>query len=151
MVMFHRNAPDSVNDAVDMTVLSGLQDAQAEGEPDLIVELIDLYLDDTPRRLDAMTALLENRDMLSLRRAAHSLKGSSATLGAGRTAQLCEAIEELTQDNSLDAFAELLHRLELEFARVRQSFLIERRRRTSQALGLPANPSPNPRTNTKCW
>lgn len=129
--MSGKSMTDSVNDAVDMTVLSGLEGAQADGEPDLIVELIDLYLEDTPRRLAAMSALLAQRDALSLRRAAHGLKGSSATLGAARTARLCESVEEMSHDSSLAAVATLLDGLEQEFAHVRQSFLIERRKRTS--------------------
>ena len=124
----------SVNDAVDMTVLAKLDGAQVDGEPDLIVELIDLYLEDTPRRLAGMSTLLAERDALSLRRAAHGLKGSSATLGAARTALLCEAIEEVSQDSSLDAVANLMDGLEQEFAHARESFLIERRKRTSQEL-----------------
>lgn len=133
--MSAKSMPDSVNDAVDMTVLSSLEGAQADGEPDLIVDLIDLYLEDTPRRLAAMSALLAQRDALSLRRAAHGLKGSCATLGAARTARLCEAVEEMSRDSSLEAVATLLDELEQEFAHVRQSFLIERLKRTSQELG----------------
>jgi len=131
---------DSLIDAVDMTVLSDLEAAQVEGEPDLIVELIDLYLEDTPRRLAAMSALLAQSDVLSLRRAAHGLKGSSATLGADRTAQLCAAVEEMSHDSSLAAIATLLDGLEQEFANVRQSFLIERGKRTSQELEQPCLP-----------
>lgn len=123
--------PLSVGDAVDMTVLASLEEAQAEGEPDLVVDLIDLYLEDAPRRLAAMSATLAERDALSLRREAHGLKGSSATLGAGPSARLCEAVEQMAQDSSPKAIAMVLNGLEQEFARVREAFLIERQRRTS--------------------
>lgn len=123
--------PLSVGDAVDMTVLASLEEAQAEGEPDLVVDLIDLYLEDAPRRLAAMSATLAERDALSLRREAHGLKGSSATLGAGPSARLCEAVEQIAQDSSPKAIAMVLNGLEQEFARVREAFLIERQRRTS--------------------
>lgn len=124
--------PDSAADAVDMTVLSSLQDAQADGEPDLVVELIDLYLEDTPRRLAAISTLLRQRDAPSLRRAAHGLKGSSATLGAGSTARLCEAIEQMALENSLERGPDVLNELHHEFARVRQAMLVERQKRTSK-------------------
>ena len=62
----------SVVDAIDLSVLIGLEGAQADGEPDLIVELIDLYLEDTSRKLAAMSELLAKRDTLSLEQAAHA-------------------------------------------------------------------------------
>ena len=126
------DAADGLSDAVDIAVLRRLQAAQVDGEPDVVVELIDLYLDDTPRRLAEISTSLIQRDALSLRQAAHGLKGSSATLGAGRTARLCEEIEQLAVDNSLVPAATLVNKLEDEFARVRQVFLWERQRRTGE-------------------
>jgi len=41
-------------DPVDMAVLTSLEDAQSEGNPDLIVELIDLYLKEAARLLTAV-------------------------------------------------------------------------------------------------
>lgn len=122
---------DKTAGAIDLSVLSTLEDAQAEGEPDLIVELIDLYLDETPRRLAAMSAMLAQRDWLSLRRAAHNLKGSSAAVGAGRTPQLCEAVEQFALDNSHPVNLDVLHMLHEEFGIVREAFLLEKQRRTS--------------------
>jgi HPt (histidine-containing phosphotransfer) domain-containing protein len=133
-MVLHQSVPDSVNSAVDIAVLRSLEQAQAEDEPDLIIELIDLYLEHTPRQLTAMSALLMQGDTLSLRRAAHSLKGSSATLGAGHTAALCGALETLTEDISLKAVAGALDELVQEFAYARQAFLIERSRRSSEAF-----------------
>lgn len=126
----------SVCDAVDLTVLGHLEQVQAEGESDLIVELIDLYLEDAPRRLANMSARLAEKDMLSLRREAHGLKGSSATLGAAPLSRLCEEVEQMSQDSSPEAIASLLKELGQEFACARQAFLIERQRRTSDELGL---------------
>jgi HPt (histidine-containing phosphotransfer) domain-containing protein len=136
------NVPGSLCDAVDMTVLTSLEEAQPEGEPDLIVQLIDLYLEDTPRRLVAMSVMLAETDVPALRRAAHGLKGSSATLGALRIARLCEAVEQKCEDNSPEAVALLWDGLQQEFARVRQAFLTERQRRTFAGLEPPRLPAP---------
>ncbi|HBB96473.1 MAG TPA: hypothetical protein DC054_13885 [Blastocatellia bacterium] len=120
---------DRIADAVDTSVLLSLENAQADGETDLIVELIDLYLDESARRLAAMSSWFEKSDVLSLRREAHSLKGSSATLGAAGTAELCQAIEKTTEDGPSQAVGRLLIALHQEAARAREAFLVERHRR----------------------
>lgn len=125
--------------AIDLSVLFSLEKAQVNGEPDLIVDLIDLYLDEAPRRMAAMSALLAQRDWLSLSRAAHSLKGCSAVLGAGRTPQLCEAVEQFALDNAHPVSLTVLHNLHEEFALVREAFLLEKQRRTS----IRSNAQPN--------
>lgn len=119
--------------AIDLSVLINLEEAQVEGEPDLIVELIDLYLDEAPRRMAAMSALLAQRDWLSLGRAAHSLKGCSAVLGAGRTPELCEAVEQFALDTAHPVDLNVLHNLHEEFALVREAFLQEKQRRTESS------------------
>jgi len=112
-----------------MAVLTSFEEAQGEGEPDLVVELIDLYLEDTPHRVAAIREALAKTDGQSLERAAHCLKGSSASLGAGQVAVLCEELELIARDFSLQAVEVVVTRLEHEFERVRQTFLAERQRR----------------------
>ena len=124
------NDADRTAHAIDLSVLISLEVAQVDGEPDLIVDL-DLYLEEAPRRMAAMSALLAQRDWLSLSRAAHSLKGCSAVLGAGRTPQLCDAIEQFALDNAHPVSLDVLHELHEEFALVREAFLHEKQRRTS--------------------
>ena len=50
----HAGADAAALGAVDVAVLDGFAALQAEGEPDLIVELIDLYLEDAPRKVASM-------------------------------------------------------------------------------------------------
>lgn len=125
------NDTDKTARAIDLSVLISLEEAQVDGEPDLVVDLINLYLDEAPRRMAAMATLLAQRDWLSLGRAAHSLKGCSAVLGAGRTPQLCEAVEQFALDSAHPVSLDVLHNLHEEFALVREAFLHEKRRRTS--------------------
>src|SRR5215213_7662421 len=115
-----------VYDAVDMAVLTSFEEVQVEGEPDLIVELIDLYLEDTPRQMAAMQKALAITDGTSLKRAAHGLKGSSANLGAGRLAALCGELEQMCRVDSFQGVTAQLARLGQELERVRQSLAAER-------------------------
>jgi HPt (histidine-containing phosphotransfer) domain-containing protein len=122
-------APDATAEPVDWEVLLGLEEAQVEGEPDLVVELLDLYAEDAPRRLDAIRGALAARDLETLRRAAHGLKGGSASLGARRMTALCEQLGRLSGPELPRGGEMLLTCLEREFARVRLVFAAERGRR----------------------
>lgn len=116
-------------DAVDLSVLNSLEGAQIEGEPDIVVELMELYLEDASSKLAAMNEDLGGNGGRSLARLAHSLKGSSANLGARRVASLCDELERMGEGGATCDGGALLDRLELELACVRRVFEAERRRR----------------------
>ena len=121
---------ESVREPVDIAVLNSLADAQEEGESDLVVELIDLYLADTARRVGAMRAALATTNGLLLARAAHALKGGSSTLGALQVAESCEELERLANDLAFGEIALVLERVECELTTVRNTFLTERHKRS---------------------
>jgi two-component system sensor histidine kinase/response regulator len=120
----------TASDAVDMAALTDLEDAQVEGEPDLVVELIDLYLEDSSSKLAAIREAIAKTDEASLRRATHSLRGSSASLGAHRLAALCRELEQIGFSDSLESAESLRTGLERECELVQQVFAAERRRRS---------------------
>ncbi len=115
---------------VDLAILASFDEAQEAGEPDFVVELIDLYLDEAPRFFNSIREGLANHDWLSAKRAAHSLRGSSSNLGIVQMSLIAGALEQLTTNQDASA-AELLQALEDEFTRVEEILLAERHRRTS--------------------
>jgi HPt (histidine-containing phosphotransfer) domain-containing protein len=116
--------------AVDLGVLAAFEEIQAEGEPDLVVELIDLYLEDAPRKLASMREAEAGADAPALRRAAHSLKGSSSSLGAFGAAALCRELERADCGDPSGLAASLLARLGRELERARRVFAAERIKRS---------------------
>jgi HPt (histidine-containing phosphotransfer) domain-containing protein len=123
-------APGETCESVDLAVLTSFEVAQTDGAPDIVVELIDLYLEDAPRRLAALEEAVELRDESSLRLTAHCLRGSSGSIGAPRMALICTEVEQMESENLLPNARKLVDGLVLEFERVRELFLIERQRRT---------------------
>jgi len=115
---------------VDLAILASFDEAQEEGEPDFVVELIDLYLEEAPRFFNSIRDGLANDDWLSAKRAAHSLRGSSSNLGILQLALIADALEHLTSTQDASA-ADLLQGLEDEFTRVEEILLAERQRRMS--------------------
>lgn len=110
---------DSANPlpSVDSSVIEGLRDLQQEGEPDILAEFVELFLDDTPVRLKALRAAVEEGDERSVERTAHALKGSCENMGVARMAALCNKLQEIVRSGSLAWAPQLLDRLEAEFHR----------------------------------
>lgn len=88
------------------------------GDEQSLIELVQVYLDDAPRLLDAMRAALRCGDSAALRVAAHTLKGISATMGAMTLSAQCNKLEALLSTPRLAEAEELVMRLDQEFARV---------------------------------
>jgi HPt (histidine-containing phosphotransfer) domain-containing protein len=64
-------------------------------------ELIETYLADTPAQLEAMAAAVEADDAPALVRPAHTLKSSSATVGASRLSGLARELEMAGRSGAL--------------------------------------------------
>ena len=125
----HAGAPEVFRAAVDLAVLHDFEKIQLDGEPDLIVELIDLYLEDAPRRVGVMRESLAKKNWLSVKREAHSLRGSSGNLGAFQMALICDEIEVIESGDPSPSVELLINCLEQELERVLHTFLAERHRR----------------------
>lgn len=61
---------------------------------DSVKELVEAYLVDTPDRLKEMETLAGGEDQVTLRRLAHSLKGTSTLFGLSRTGSLAAILEQ---------------------------------------------------------
>jgi two-component system sensor histidine kinase/response regulator len=86
----------------------------------LLREMIALFLAATPERLAAARAGVEAGDAPAAEMALHSLKSSSAQLGAMRMQRLCEQGESLARTGTLDIVGLLVHDLEVEFLQVQR-------------------------------
>jgi HPt (histidine-containing phosphotransfer) domain-containing protein len=113
---------------VDLTVMSGYERLQADGEPDLIVELIDLYLAGVPLRMTKMRDALRQRNWLQVKREAHNLRGSSGNLGAVGMAAICEEMERTVSEHNPETET-FMDRLERAWAQTHSILDSERQRR----------------------
>jgi len=69
-------------DVLDPAVVDSLRQLTPPGEPDVLGEVLRLFLDEVPRRVARLKAAWDDRNAGELQRAAHSLKGSSGNIGA---------------------------------------------------------------------
>jgi len=93
--------------------------AGEEGE-DFLREIVTIFLEDTPLRLNELDEALKAADAPKFARAAHSIKGSSSNVGAVRLRAEAEAMERKAH-LGLDGAAEAVVRLREEFERTKQA------------------------------
>ncbi|MBL4571208.1 MAG: Hpt domain-containing protein [Alcanivorax sp.] len=92
---------------LDDEVVSELQDVMGQD----FQMLVDSFQRDGAQRLVALQAAHEASDQETLRRQAHSFKGSSGNLGAVRVFDLCMQLENLAREGELEQVSDLLTRL----------------------------------------
>lgn len=102
------------SDLLDQTTLQNLVDLD-DGSHGLLSEMIDIFRDDTPRRIQDILQAVADGDADNLSRAGHALKGGAGALGARALRTLAADLERLGRDGSVDAGADLPARLESTF------------------------------------
>ena len=93
--------------------------ARAEGDSAFLRELVGVFLKDAAERLAAIHEAIEQADQGALVRAAHSLRGAAASIGAVAAARAAQHLEEVAGDDDrqqinaavegLEAAVEQLH------------------------------------------
>lgn len=102
-------------------VHAALQGLCEEFGPEMAIEVIELFLDDTVSQLSALHEGLTRLDARAVARTAHSLKGSCANVGASAMANVCLQLESLSTSGTVEGVAPLLAQLETAFVGVRRA------------------------------
>ena len=104
--------------SLDASAVESLRDLGGE---EFVAEVIDTFLSDAPALVETLRTTYEHGHTEGLRRAAHTLKSNGQTFGAGRFSRLCRELEERARSGELDGIAELLDRIEQEYAALEES------------------------------
>jgi len=99
--------------------LDAIRQLAGANNPSLVQQVIGAYLADAPRRFAQLRAAADSGDAEGVRQAAHSLKSSSANIGAEQLAALCKELELLGRQGNVDSANTLLAAAETELTRVR--------------------------------
>jgi HPt (histidine-containing phosphotransfer) domain-containing protein len=93
---------------------------------EFVDELIDTYLADASLQLEAMQAAASTGDASALVRPAHSLKSSSANVGAMALADICRALEAAARTGDVPDASERVSDCDRAFADARAALLAAR-------------------------
>ncbi len=85
------------------------------GDPELLKELLDFFMELAPGQLDDLQAVVEAGDVAAVDLQAHSMKGGAANVGAVRVREVARELEMLAKSGSLEGAAELYRRMRAEF------------------------------------
>lgn len=111
--------------AIDLDALATLRELQEEGEPDLLSELVELFLTDAAPRLRSLWEAVDRSDAAVVETQAHALKGSCANFGARPMAEICERLQSVGHSGDVTNASGLLARLQAEFERVEDALSSE--------------------------
>ncbi|MEA5512651.1 response regulator [Nodularia sp. UHCC 0506] len=103
---------------IDRSVLEGLRSMAGSEGDSLIMELIQVYREDTPVTIQAIQDALSSENLANLKKAAHALRSPSVSIGAITLSKICETLEYTAQDQSFAQIAILVNQLENEHQKV---------------------------------
>jgi signal transduction histidine kinase/DNA-binding response OmpR family regulator len=119
------SGPAETHPSIDQKTLETIRALQRQGKPDLLERVIQIYLGDSLRLLEALRGAFSQGDGTGLKRQAHSLKSSSANVGALRLAELCKELEAADALESPDGMDRMISRIEEEYGAVRNELTVE--------------------------
>ena len=125
----HNRAPGCVEsglETLDEMVLQALRDMAGVADSEFLTEMIDSYLEDAVQLLQAVSAAVAQEDAFSLKQAAHTLKSTSAALGAMALSKLCSKLEAMAHSGIIENAPPLVLRTETEFAKVQAALQLKR-------------------------
>ena len=103
---------------LDRAVLETLRKLTTPGEPDVLAEVLQLFLKEVPPRMDRLRIAYAAGNIEEVYRAAHSLKGSAGNIGAQRLMGVCRKLDEMGRAGDLSDAAPVVAALGLEYETV---------------------------------
>lgn len=106
-----------VEPIIDPQAIENLRALNPGDDDEFLREIAGIFLSDTPLRIADLERSLVAGDATTFTRAAHSIKGSSANLGANGLRSVAEQLEQHSRVEGLEGVLPLLIVLKSEFTR----------------------------------
>ena len=103
---------------IDQVVLNTLRELQTEGRPDILLRIINAYLKSSESLVLTIQEALKADKHDAMKKAAHSLKSSSANVGALHLSSLSKELEMWNKNYTFENMTDLVSDIGSEFARV---------------------------------
>jgi HPt (histidine-containing phosphotransfer) domain-containing protein len=104
---------------IDLEAISNLRELNPGDNGEFLREIVSIYVEDTPKRLAELKSCLASGDVATFTRAAHTIKGSSANVGAQVLKAIAERLEAISRRDGLGGVSGLIADCDAEFERVK--------------------------------
>ena len=91
---------------------------RVEGDQGLLAELIEIFLEETPKQLNALELAIQAREFENVHRTAHTLKGELGYLSLPAAAESARVLENLGQQHNQEGMLDVFLTLKAELAEV---------------------------------
>jgi PAS domain S-box-containing protein len=92
--------------------------SRLEGDNELAAIMIEAFLEDLPKQIQAFRGLLESGDVAGCGRQAHSIRGASAAVGGARLQKVATEMESAADAGDLEFVAARMDDLESQFSQL---------------------------------
>ena len=110
---------------LDQAALDQLLDLEQSVGPGLVASAIEVFVESSSELLAKAEEALRDEDAESLAGVAHTLKSSSAQLGALNLSALCKELETRGRTGSIHGCAEFVTRISAELQEVHEALMVE--------------------------
>ena len=100
---------------LDLQTLDGIRALQNPQAPDILGQLLEIYLDNAPELIRHLQTSIQDGCSQSVREHAHSLKSSSGNIGARLIRELCAELEDMGRNGDIDGADRVLEEIEQLF------------------------------------
>lgn len=104
---------------IDPQAIENLRALNPGDNDEFLREIAGIFLEDTPQRIAELDQGLVSGDQAKFTRAAHSIKGSSANLGAMALRSAAEKLEHKARTAGLADVGDLVSQVKAQFDRAR--------------------------------
>jgi HPt (histidine-containing phosphotransfer) domain-containing protein len=111
---------------IDPTIIdeAALERLEEWGGPSLSNEIVRLFLDHGPTRMDQIRGAIDGEDLDVPERGAHSLKSSAANVGARHVQEAASELELAASGGDLQRFRGLIPNLEAAYAQAAEQLAV---------------------------
>ncbi len=111
-----------LEDILDKQALENLRQIETRGEKNFVAETIKLYFIHAEKQIEEIKHAVSSKNCNDLYLKAHSLKGSSGSIGLTTVYKICEELETQCRADNLHLSEQILNKLLSEFDKIKPAF-----------------------------